>query len=168
VHSALQRKNASVEPGRREVTRQETCLLQLGNPRDLVIDVAVADSVFQGPLELVMGPYDFELGQIEEIGTILWRSDIEEGPLPVFAGLDDFWALVLVLRGEDQAASGVGHVDKLDWFTTFHSRRAGFPSLCVVGSEVKEPLPKCNTGTDPEVSLTECDEAGHDHDKIRS
>src|SRR3954471_18138655 len=141
MHSALQRKNSGMEPSCCKVSRQETLLLQLGDPCNLMINIAVADSILQGPLELVMWPCDGELGQVEEIGTLIWRSDVEESLLPVFAGLDDFRTLVLVLPSKDQAASCVGHVNKLDRLATFYSRRAGFPSLRVMSSEVEKPLP---------------------------
>jgi hypothetical protein len=99
VHSALERQDSAVQPSGDQVTRLKTFLLQSGNPLDLVVNVEIADSVLQRPLILLVRPSDRELGQVEEIGPLGRRLDIEECPLPVFAGLDNVRSGHLVLAG---------------------------------------------------------------------
>src|SRR3954464_7054408 len=106
-----------------------------------MINIAVADSILHRPLKLVMWPRDGELGQIEEIGTLVWRSDVEESFLPVLAGLDDFGTLVLIFPSSHQAAAGASHIKNLSRLAAFYSRRARGSRLGVMSSEVEKPLP---------------------------
>jgi hypothetical protein len=95
----------------------------------LVVYIDVADSVFHPPLVFFSGPSDSEFGQIKEIGPeiLVRRLHIEEGPLPVLAGLDDVGALVLGLAGSYQTAAGVGHVKDVGGLAAFYSRRSCDP-----------------------------------------
>src|SRR3954463_3920958 len=93
-------------------------------------------------LVFVRRPSDSELGQVEEIGPAVGRLDIEEGPLPIFARLDDVGTLVLRLAGSYQTAAGVGHVEDVGRLAAFYSRRSCDPRLSVVSSEVEKPLPQ--------------------------
>ena len=142
-------------------------MLQLGDPGDLSINVAIADTVLRGPLILISRPREVELGQIQEIGSVVGRFDVEERRLPVFARLDDLGAFILVLATGDKAVASVGHVELLDGVAAFGSRSNHSPRLSVVSSEVEESFSEPDARAAAEITLTQRDEAGEDHDEVR-
>jgi len=155
MHSALEGENSGMEPGGDQVSRQKPSPFYPGDPLHLVVYIDVADSVFHPPLVFFSGPSDSEFGQIKEIGPeiLVRRLHIEEGPLPVLAGLDDVGALVLGLAGSYQTAAGVGHVKDVGGLAAFYSRRSGNPCLSIVSSEVEKPFPQGYAGAAAEIPL---------------
>jgi hypothetical protein len=85
MHPALQWKNSDLKPSGDKVSRQQPLLLQLGDSVHLGVDVAVADTVFARPLKFLSRPRKRELRQVEEVGAVVWRLDVEERRLPVLA-----------------------------------------------------------------------------------
>jgi hypothetical protein len=71
MHSALQRKDSSVEPGSGEVGWQEPLPLQSEDPADLAVDVAIAGAALVRPLEFLSRPLRGELGQVDQVGTLI-------------------------------------------------------------------------------------------------
>src|SRR4051812_6617598 len=166
VHPALEGKNSGMEPRSSHVIRHEPISLQPGDPLHLIVYVNVADSIPQTPLVLLSGPSDRELGQVEEIGPFVGGFNIEEGPLPFLAGLDDVGTLILGLAGGNQTAAGVGHVKYMGRLAACYSRRSCDPRPSVVSSEVEKPLPQSYTRATAEISFAESHKAGQDHNEI--
>ena len=83
MNPALQREHSDLKPGGHKINRPQPFLLQLGNPGDLGVDVAVTDSVLARPLILLSRPRKCELGQIQKVGAVVGRLDIKEGRLPI-------------------------------------------------------------------------------------
>ena len=95
------------------------------------------------------------------------RLDIEEGGLPVLARLDDLGTFILVFASCDEATVGVGHVEDLGGVAAFGSRRSQSSRPSVVSSEVEEALLEPDARAAAEITLTQRDEAGEDHDEVR-
>ena len=64
MNSTLQRKYSDLEPSGEKISRQQSLLLQLGNPGDLGINVAIADTILRRPLMFFKRPRKGELGQV--------------------------------------------------------------------------------------------------------
>ena len=86
----------------------------MGDPSYLGVDVAVADSELGRPLLIVRRRGELEFGQVEEVGAVVGRSDVEEGRLPVLAGLDDGRRFVSLLAGVEDATAAVDHRSPMD------------------------------------------------------
>src|SRR4051812_31071900 len=115
---------------------------------------------------LLNRPYECELRQIEEVGAVVRRLDVEELGLPVFARLDDVGTFVLMLATGDKAAAAVGHVSLVSRLAAFCSRRNQVAGPSIVHSEVEEPLPESHTRTASEEAFAQCDEHGEHHNEV--
>src|SRR3954463_1027565 len=166
MHSALQRKDPSVEPGSGEVGWQEPLPLQSGDPGDLAVDVAVASAALVRPLEFLSRPVCGELGQIDQVGTLVRRLHVEECRLPVFARLDDLGHDALILAGCGQAAAAVGHILGVCHLASLCGSWHCLSGSGHVSSEVEEALEESYARSAAEIALTQSDETRKGHYEI--
>src|ERR1041385_8809945 len=167
VHSALKREHSDLEPGGHEIVRLMDIFLKLRNPSYLRVNVAVADPKLGRPLVFLHRRSELEFGQVDEVGALVRRSDVEKGGLPVFDRLNDGRGLIALFARVKYAAAAVGHgglVNRRVVFSVWIRQQSPVPSH--VTSEVEEVLPQPDARPDAEIAFAEGDESRHLHDEF--
>ena len=67
-----------MKPSGHEVVCLKAILFKLSNPSHLRVNITVADSKLGRPLVFLNQRSELEFGQVDEVGALVRRSDIEE------------------------------------------------------------------------------------------